>query len=250
LLILFVVDNIPITISPNIEDFNMSLFTTAPFAIFLDLLMILYTLWVISLGDSKGKLSVGIGLGMLTWLGVLHFGLTTKNILSDDISSITFLIIIFIAVGAVGALLLLVKPIRNKLMSLSQKQLLLLQGIRVFFGANFLMQASLGGLPQTFGILDGWTHIGAGFLGLVAAFTLAADADGERRAWFANIFGTVDILVVASTLALVLLPVLTPHHPMMYAVFLPAPLWLWFHLVSMWKLVQSKNNNANRAQQA
>ncbi len=228
----------------------MSLFTTAPFAIFLDLLMILYTLWVISLNEKNSKLPLGIGVGMLAWLGILHFGLSTKSIFPADISGIAFLIIVFVAVGAVGALLLLVKPIRDKLMALSQKQLLLLQGIRVFFGANFLMQSSLGGLPQTFGILDGWTHIGAGFLGLVAAFTLATDADGERRAWFANIFGTVDILVVASTLALILLPTLTPHHPMMYAVFLPAPLWLWFHLVSMWKLVQSKNNRALVAQQA
>lgn len=221
----------------------MTLFTSAPFAIFLDIMMIIYTLWVISLSEKNGKLSIGIGIGMLSWLSLLYLGLSTKSIFPEDISGITFLIIVFIAVGAVGALLLLVPPIRNRLMALSQKQLLLLQGIRVIFGANFLMQASLGGLPQIFGILDGWMHIGAGFFGLIAAFTLAADADGERRAWFANIFGMVDILVVASTLALILLPTLTPHHPMMYAVFLPAPLWLWFHLVSMWKLVQGKRES-------
>lgn len=228
----------------------MSLFTSAPFAIFLDLTMIIYSLWVISLGDKNGKLSIGLGAGMLAWLGFLHFGLSTKSLFPVDISNIAFLIIIFVAVGAVGALLMLVKPIRDKLLALTQKQLLLMQGIRVFFGANFLMQASLGGLPQTFGILDGWTHIAAGFLGLMAAFTLAADKDGERRAWFANIFGVVDILVVASTLALILLPTLTPYHPMMYAVFLPAPLWLWFHLVSIWKLVQSKNKPTLQSGQA
>jgi hypothetical protein len=228
----------------------MSLFTTAPFAIFLDLMMIIYTLWIISLGDAKGKLSIGIGVGMLTWLGVLHLGLSTKSLFPEDISSIAFLIIIFIAVGAVGALLLLVKPIREKLLALSQKQLLLLQGIRVFFGANFLMQGSLGGLPQFFGILDGWTHIAAGFFGLIAAFTLAADADGERRAWFANIFGVADILIVASTIALVLLPTIKPHHPIMYALFFPGALWLWFHLVSMWKLVQSKKQSVLLVQQA
>ena len=213
--------------------------TSAWFAIFLDLMMIIYTLWVISLGDSKGKLSIGIGIGLLAWLGLLHFGLSTKSIFPADISGFAFLGIVFLAVGAVGVLLLLVSPIRRILLALNQKQLLLLQGIRVFFGANFLMQASLGGLPQTFGILDGWTHIAAGFLGLIAAFTLAAGADGIKRAWFANIFGVADILVVASTLSLILLPTLTPYHNMMYAVFLPAPLWLWFHLVSIWKLVRN-----------
>ena len=213
--------------------------TSAWFAIFLDLMMIIYTLWVISLGDSKGKLSIGIGIGLLAWLGLLHFGLSTKSIFPADISGFAFLGIVFLAVGAVGVLLLLVSPIRRILLALNQKQLLLLQGIRVFFGANFLMQVSLGGLPQTFGILDGWTHIAAGFLGLIAAFTLAAGADGIKRAWFANIFGVADILVVASTLSLILLPTLTPYHNMMYAVFLPAPLWLWFHLVSIWKLVRN-----------
>ncbi|NOU24399.1 MAG: hypothetical protein HOO90_02555 [Methylotenera sp.] len=225
----------------------MTLFTTAPFAIFLDITMIIYTLWVLSLSDKNGKLPIGIGIGMLTWLGLLHLGLSTKSLFPENISEIAFLLIIFVAVGVVGALLLLVTPIRDRLLSLSQKQLLLLQGVRVFFGANFLMQASLGGLPQTFGILDGWTHIGAGFFGLIAGFTLATDVDGERRAWFANIFGMVDILVVASTLALVLLPTITPFHPMMYAVFLPAPLWLWFHLVSIWKLMQSRNVNTQKA---
>jgi hypothetical protein len=214
----------------------MSAFTSSWFAIFLDATMIIYTLWVISLGDSKGKLPLGIGVGMLAWLGMLHLGLSTKGIFPEDISGPAFLGVVFLAVGAVGALLLLVPSIRQQLLALDQRQLLLMQGIRVIFGANFLMQASLGGLPQSFGILDGWTHIGAGFFGLIAAFTLATGADGVRRAWFANLFGITDILVVASTLSLILLPTLTPHHPMMYAVFLPAPLWLWFHLVSMWKL--------------
>jgi hypothetical protein len=228
----------------------MAMLTTAAFAIFLDLMMIIYTLWVVSLGDKNGKLSISIGLGMLTWLGLLHLCLSTKTLFPEDISGITFLIIVFIAVGAVGALLLLVKPIRSTVMALTQRQLLLLQGIRVFFGANFLMQASTGGLPLTFGILDGWTHIAAGFLGLIAAFTLATNANGERRAWFANLFGVADILVVASTLSLLLLPTLTPHHPMMYAVFLPAPLWLWFHLISMYKLFQHKNKSVLQTQQA
>ena len=81
----------------------MSYLTTAPFAIFLDLTMIIYTLWVISLGDKNGRLSMGLSAGMLAWLGLLHFGLSTKSIFPENISSIAFLIIVFIAVGAVGA---------------------------------------------------------------------------------------------------------------------------------------------------
>jgi hypothetical protein len=211
--------------------------TSVWFAIGLDIAMIIYTLWVISLGKENGKLPVDIGIGMLAWLAVLHLGLSTKSIFPVDISGIAFLAIVLVTVGAVGGLLFLVPKIRDQLLSLDQQQLMLMQGIRVFFGANFLMMASLGSLPKTFGILDGWTHIAAGFFGLIAAFALAKGADGIRRAWFANIFGVADILAVASTLSLVLLPDITPYHTIMYAIFFPAPLWLWFHIVSIWKLL-------------
>lgn len=228
------------------------MFDITPFgvAIFLDILMIVYTVWVVSLTSEQNKLSAGIGIGLLGWLGLLHLGLTTKNLFPEDISGLTFIFVIIIAVGAVGALLLYVPFIRCTVLALDQQQLLLLQGIRALFGANFLMQASLGGLPLAFGILDGWTHIAAGFFGLIAAFSWVSGTDGVRRAWFANIFGLADILVVASTLALVLLPTLTPHHPMMYAVFLPAPLWLWFHLISIWKLLGKDQAEVQQVRQA
>ncbi len=225
----------------------MSLFTSAGFAIGLDVAMIIYTLWVLSLGRKDGRMPWALGVGLLVWLGVLHLGLSTHSLFPADISGIAFLLIVFLAVGAVGALLFSIRTVREQLLALDQQQLMLMQGIRVFFGANFLMAASLGSLPQAFGILDGWTHIAAGFFGLIAASTLARGVDGERRAWFANLFGLGDILIVASTLSLLLLPTLTPYHPMMYAVFLPAPLWLWFHLVSIWKLV---NKTPAPAQQA
>lgn len=222
-------------------------FSSAATMIGLDILMIVYTLWVLSLVRSLGGKAVAIAGGMLAWLGVLHFGLSSRSLFPGDISGVAFLLLIFAGVGAVGAVLLLVPPLRRLLLELDQRQLLLLQGIRVFFGAGFLMQAATGVLPQAFGILDGFTHIGAGFFGLVAAFSVAAGVDGARRAWFANLFGLADILVVASSLALVLLPQIGPHHSMMYAVFLPAPLWLWFHVLSLHKLLQTENRVARPA---
>ena len=203
----------------------------------LDIMMVVYTLWVLSLSSPKNTLRAGIGVAMLVWLVLLHVGLSTRHIFPADISGVAFLLMIFLFVGVVGAMLFIFAPVRHLLLNLDQRQLLLLQGIRVFFGAGFLMQASMGVLPKGFGILDGFTHIAAGFFGLIAAFSVAAGIEGVRRAWFANLFGLADILIVASTLALVLLPEIGSHHSMMYAVFLPAPLWLWFHLVSIWKLV-------------
>lgn len=220
----------------------MSNISPAGTMIGLDVLMIIYTLWAISVLRPIGKIAIGIGAAMLMWLAVLHLGLSSQSLFPKDISGVAFLAVIFAGVGLVGAVLLFIPSIRKILLSLEQRQLLLLQGIRVFFGATFLMQASLGVLPQSFGIIDGYTHIGAGFFGLIAAFSVAVGVNGNRRAWFANIFGLADILIVASSLALVLLPQIGPHHSMMYAVFLPAPLWLWFHLISIWKLVRDDNH--------
>lgn len=208
----------------------------------LDVLMIIYTLWAISLFKPIGKTGIAIAISMLAWLAALHFGLSNESLFPKDISGVAFLMLILIGVGVVGAMLLLIPPIRHLVLSLDQRQLLLLQGIRVFFGATFLMQAGTGVLPQGFGIIDGYTHIGAGFFGLIAAFSVAAGVQGTRRAWFANIFGLADILIVATSLALIMLPQIGSHHSMMYAVFFPAPLWLWFHLVSIWKLVRQDDD--------
>lgn len=202
----------------------------------LDILMIIYTLWALSLSNNN-RFHLNIGLALLTWLIALHYGLSTRSFFAEDVSGPAFLVFIVIAVGGVGFLLLGIPAIRKLLLSLTQQQLLLLQGIRVFFGAAFLTQASIGVIPLAFGIIDGWSHVTAGFLGLAAAFCCSINANSDRRAWFANIWGLVDILVVASTLSLLILRDITPHGSMMYAVFLPAPLWLWFHLISIYKLL-------------
>lgn len=208
----------------------------------LNLIMMVYTLWVISLSDRRysAKVIATLGGGLVTWLALLHLGLSTESLFPGSIEGLAFLLIIFGAVGTVGLLLLLPSAIRRIILALDQQQLMLFQGIRVFYGAMFLCHASLGVLPLGFGIVDGFTHISAGFFALVAAHTLASRSDGERRAWFANVFGLMDILVVASSIALVLLADIGPHHPIMYAVFLPAPLWFWFHFVSIWKLVEGR----------
>jgi hypothetical protein len=203
----------------------------------LDVLMVIYTLWAMSLFKPVAKKVRMVGVSLIAWLGALHWGLSGQHLFPADISGVTFLVVIFIAVGAVGGLLLLVPVVRDLVLGLDQRELLLLQGVRVFFGAGFLIQAGTGVLPQGFGMVDGLTHIGAGFFGLIGAFSVAAGVQGARRAWFANLFGLADILIVASSLALILLSKIGPYHSMMYAVFLPAPLWLWFHVVSIWKLM-------------
>ena len=95
------------------------------FMIGLDSLMIIYTLWVISL-QKHHKLHAGIALALFVWLGLLSLGLSSQSLFPADISGIAFLSIIFLAVGVVGALLLLVPAVRTIVLALTQTQLLLL----------------------------------------------------------------------------------------------------------------------------
>lgn len=56
-----------------------------------------------------------------------------------------------------------------------------------------------------------------------------------------NMSGLFDILIVAITLSFLILEDITPQGSMMYAVFLPAPIWLGAHIITIYKLlIESK----------
>lgn len=210
--------------------------------IFLDLLMIVYSLWVINHRKYAELPSLKLAaIGLVVWLLGLHFVISNQLLLPTDIGGFSFYLVILAGVGLLGILLFGVSYLRKIILGLSQQELALLQGIRIFFGAGFIIQAATAELPLMFGIVDGITHISAGFFSLIAAYSVASNIDATRRLWFANLFGLADILIVATTLAFLLLPTIGPHHPMMYAVFLPAPFWLWFHLVSIQNLLRDSN---------
>lgn len=194
------------------------------------------TLRVFSRSGASRHGLLAAGLAWLAWLGFLHVRLAGRGLFPDDVSGPAFLAWIVAGVAAAG-LVVALPPVRTALARLEPADLLELQVVRILFGATFVAWALEGTLPRVFGAIDGVTHATAGLLALVAASRLRR-GPAPGWAWLAHIFGLGDILVVASSVALVLLPVLTPHHPMMLAVFLPAPFWAVWHLVSMARLVR------------
>lgn len=110
----------------------MSLIASNWLMIGLDLLMITYTLWVLSLSNTN-RFHYGIGACLLAWLFLLHVGLSTTSMFPEDIAGWAFLIIIFATIGIVGLLLLTASTVKTLLFDLPRQQLLLMQGIRVFF---------------------------------------------------------------------------------------------------------------------
>jgi hypothetical protein len=211
------------------------------FMIALDLAMIAYTHWIFARAGVPNSLRNVVTAGLVALLGLLYLVFSPEGAMPSTMSGPHFLVLIIVYVGLVGGVMLGVPPIRRAMVSLDHSALLLPQGIRVFFGSGFLLQAGTGVLPTTFGILDGFTHVGAGFLGLLAAAMVTARPAQKGAVWLANSFGLGDILTVASTLALVLLPEIGTRHSMMFAVFLPAPIWVWLHVFSIAKLVRSES---------
>jgi hypothetical protein len=210
--------------------------STTGFMIIIDLLMLAYTYWIFACAGVPTVVRNAAGLCLVGLLVPLYVLFSPNGLMPTAMSGVHFLLVVVAYVGLAGAVMLGIPSVRRAMLSLDHTALLLPQGIRVFFGAGFLMLAATGVLPlRTFGILDGFTHVGAGFLGLLAAVLVSNRPDTRSAVWFANLFGLADILDVASTLALILLPEITPRHPMMFAVFLPAPIWAWLHVLSITK---------------
>lgn len=215
----------------------MTLNQAAWLVLVLDVAMIIYSLALFVSGGMSRRTAAIVGVAGALWLIVLRALFSNGEPFPEDISGLRFFVIVLVGVGLIGLALLGPRAIRSPLAAMDQTWLLAPQGIRVLFGATFTLWAAEDILPRTFGIIDGFTHMTAGFLGLAAAWAASQNRDANALAWIANIFGLGDILIVASSIAFVLLGDIGPHHPMMYAVFGPAPIWLWLHVVSIYRLL-------------
>lgn len=173
------------------------------------------------------------------WLGFLYLGISGHWLFPANISGFTFFVVAFMGLMTVSAVMLFFPPVKTYLLATPQELLLLLQGPRMFFGAGWLIESTLGVMPPYFGIADGITHITAGFLAMKAAILCARGENNRGGIWIANIFGLLDIVVVALGIAFVMLHKdISPYHNVMYAVFFAAPIFIGLHFISMLKLIQ------------
>lgn len=214
------------------------------YVITLNLVLAGFILEVLRRSGAGKSLRLGVATAFVTWMLLLGWGIGGHHFFPDHISGMAFFVIILSAVAVVAAAMLFFPPLKRVLANAPQELLLLTQGLRVFFGAGFLIQAALGLLPLRFGISDGMTHVIAAFLALKAGLLLVKGGHNRFELWFANLFGLLDIVVVALGISFMLLDIMTPYHNMMYVVFFAAPLFLGLHLVSMMKLVQTAREQA------
>jgi len=162
---------------------------------------------------------------------LLLFG--ENSIFAKDISSLTLFSIILVGVALVGVVL---SPFMKALVALPQEFLLLPQAFRMFFGAGFIIEAVFGIMPQGYGAVDGILHITTAFLATTLAIYIARGANVKKSLIAVNVFGLLDIVVVAYGIAFFILGDIGVNHNVFYAVFFAAPIFIWLHLISLYKV--------------
>ena len=167
------------------------------------------------------------------WFLATLFLFGKNSVIPSDISSLTLFILILMGVGLAG---LLLSPLFKALVALPQEFLLLPQAFRMFFGAGFIVEAVFGIIPAGYGTVDGILHITTAFLATTLAIYVARGAKVNKLLIMVNVFGLLDIVIVAGGIAFFILEDIGTDHNVFYAVFFAAPIFICLHLISLYKV--------------
>jgi hypothetical protein len=179
-------------------------------------------------------------LGLFFIASLLLFG--ENSILPNDISSFSLFVTVLLGVGFVG---LLLSPLMKALTALPHELLLLPQAFRMFFGAGFIIEAVFGIMPTAYGTIDGILHILTAFLATTLAIYVARGAKVTKSLIMVNLFGLLDIVIVAAGIAFFILKDIGTDHNVFYAVFFAAPIFIWLHLISLYKVYITSKKEIN-----
>lgn len=204
-----------------------------------DLIVMFAYFVLLKLNHAKSSSLITFLLASTTWLAALHIIIDNGTWFSADISGGKFFLIILFWVGLSFVFLnFLTGPVKD---SVDLHHIQIVQGLRVFVGAGFLMEGTIQLLPPWFAIMDGFLHVTSGFAALIAALTHVKNHKQKWEIHFvANMIGTLDVLIIATTICFVVWNTLGPFHNMMYVVFYAAPIVLWLHFISFRRLLKTR----------
>jgi len=215
-------------------DYN---FLTTFYIIAMEIFLALTIVKVLKKSDMQNPSTVKAGLifGLWLLLSVILFGFV--KILPENITSMTLFSTILLGVTLSGLLFYLLK---EELLNLSQELLLLPQAFRMFFGAGFIVEAVFQIMPINYGVIDGILHITTAFLSTTLAIYIARGCSCFKSLLLVNLFGLLDILIVAGGISFVILEEIGSEHNVFLAVFFAAPIFIWLHIFSLIKLYRTK----------
>lgn len=205
------------------------------------------TFWIAFLvllktGKASGMLKVIFGLLSIGWIAFIHYIGVNQAVIPASIPNWAYYTLT-LSLAALVLAVMYFSPIKKVFNNVSQVNMQIVQGLRVFVASGFLMEGVLGVVPGWFSIMDGFFHVTSGFLALVAAIAILKSAKTKNSLlWLANIVGLLDIVVIVTSISFVVWQYLGPFHNMNYVVFYTGVILLWLHLISILKLLNSKSD--------
>ena len=206
---------------------------TTAYIIVMELFLALTLLKVLKFSNTQNPNIKKAGFVFFSWLLAVVLLFEVIKVLPEDISSMALFSIVLIGVGASGIFFYILK---DAFLNLPQELLLLPQAFRMFFGAGFIVEAVYGIMPINYGVVDGILHITTAFLATTLAIYIARGCNCTKSLVLVNLFGLLDIVIVAAGIAFVILPDIGTGHNVFLAVFFAAPIFIWLHLISLYKV--------------
>jgi hypothetical protein len=214
---------------------------TTYWVIGVNIIFLLATLWLLKIGRATQVTKRVFGLVSIAWIIFIHFIFSNKLIIPVDISGGAFYALTLTS-ATLALTVFYFSPLKKIFDNIPQDYIQIVQGLRVFVASGFLMEGVLNVIPAWFSIMDGFLHVSSGFLALVAAIAVVKNQSSKNALlWLANIAGVLDIAIIVTSISLVVWNDLGAFHNMQYVVFYTGVLLLWFHFVSISKLINAKN---------
>lgn len=212
---------------------------TTYWVIGVNIIFLFATLWLLKIGRASQTTKWIFGLVSIAWIIFIHFVFSNKLIIPIDISGGAFYALTLSSATLVLTIFYF-SPLKKIFDTISQENIQIVQGLRVFVASGFLMEGVLNVIPSWFSIMDGFLHVTSGFLALIASIAVVKNQSSKNQLlWLANIVGVLDIFIIVTSISLIVWKDLGAFHNMQYVVFYTGVLLLWFHFVSISKLIKS-----------
>jgi len=212
---------------------------TTYWVIGINLLFLFATLWLLKSGRANMATKWIFGVTSIAWIFFIHFVFSNRILIPKDISGEAFYAFTLSSATLVLALFY-ISPLKKVFDNISQENIQIVQGLRVFVASGFLMEGVLQVIPAWFSIMDGFLHVSSGFLALLASIAVVKNQTSKNQlVWLANIVGVLDIVIIVSSISFVVWNDLGAFHNMQYVVFYTGVLLLWFHFISISKLLKT-----------
>lgn len=171
------------------------------------------------IGQETIKTKRFFGSCSFIWIIFLHVIFHKKLLIPSDISGISFYVLTLTS-AALVLLFFYFSRLKKVFDNISQDNIQIVQGLRVFVAAGFLMEGVLSVIPAWFSIMDGFLHVTSGFLALIAANAVVKKRSNKNQLlWLANIVGILDIIIIVTSISLIVWQNLGPFRNMQYVVF-------------------------------